>query len=97
MPYESFHEATRRGHEPRSHCVAQTTLQLLKKRDLAKKVKPAAVVQLKQTVFNFNDDQDLQVIIGYDIVKKGLFATLRENNWTVTMLQSGRWNAEYAL
>ncbi|CAI7786233.1 unnamed protein product [Closterium sp. NIES-54] len=45
--------------------------------------KPKASVELSQKVFNFTEDQDLKVKLGYNVVARKPYLQLRENNWTL--------------
>ena len=40
-------------------------------------------VELTQKIFNFTEDQDLKIKIGYDIAKRSPYGQLRENNWSL--------------
>ena len=40
-------------------------------------------VELSQKIFNFTEDQDLKIKLGYDIARNRPYGQLRENNWTL--------------
>lgn len=63
---------------------------------------PRARVEVSQKIFNFTEDQDLKVKLGYDVIEKRPYAQLRENNWTFNaeLRNSGKdfaWNVAYDL
>eukprot|EP00897_Mesotaenium_endlicherianum_P004183 jgi/Mesen1/3793/ME000206S02975 len=68
-----------------------------------KQGKPKGVVELSQKVFNFTDDQDLKIKLGYDVVNKRPYCQLRENNWTMNVdfknnnIQNPSWSITYDL
>lgn len=63
---------------------------------------PKAVVELSQKVFNFTEDQDLKIKLGYNIVERRPHLQLRENNWTLNAEVKDRgkkvaWSIAYDL
>ena len=40
-------------------------------------------VELSQKIFNFTEDQDLKIKLGYDIARRTPYGQFRENNWTL--------------
>ena len=61
-----------------------------------------AAVELSQKVFNFTEDQDLKVKVGYNVVGRRPYVQLREINWTLNadVEQWGkhvRWSIAYDL
>jgi len=54
-------------------------------------------IELSHKVFNFTEDQDLKVKLGYDVGKRKWYGQLRENNWTLNADLSGQWNVLYDL
>ncbi|KAK3282147.1 hypothetical protein CYMTET_10101 [Cymbomonas tetramitiformis] len=53
--------------------------------------------ELSRKVFNFTEDQDLKLKIGYNAKDKVVYAQVRENNWTLNMDVNGRWGIRYDL
>jgi hypothetical protein len=54
-------------------------------------------VELTQKIFNFQEDQDLKLRVGYDVVKQGFYGQIRENNWTFNTNFKDRWDVKYDL
>ena len=54
-------------------------------------------VELTQKIFNFQEDQDLKLRVGFDVVKKGFYGQIRENNWTFNTNFKDRWDVKYDL
>ncbi len=52
-------------------------------------------MELSQKVFNFTEDQDLKIRVGYDVARRQPYGQLRENNWTLdTGKEKERGNGE---
>eukprot|EP00245_Coleochaete_scutata_P003205 TRINITY_DN14621_c0_g1_i1.p1 TRINITY_DN14621_c0_g1~~TRINITY_DN14621_c0_g1_i1.p1 ORF type:complete len:172 (+),score=41.33 TRINITY_DN14621_c0_g1_i1:101-616(+) len=58
---------------------------------------PRAVVEVSQKVFNFTEDQDVKIKLGYNVVDKKPFYQIRENNWSWNGDFKGNWNIVYDL
>lgn len=54
-------------------------------------------VQLSQKIFNFTEDQDLKLKLGYDAGNRNFFAKIRENNWSLNTNTTGYWGVSYDL
>jgi hypothetical protein len=54
-------------------------------------------VELSYKVFNFTEDQDLKLKIGYNVVKQKPYFQIRENNWTLNAEVNGGWSVNYDL
>lgn len=54
-------------------------------------------VELTHKVFNFQEDQDLRLRLGYDLVKKKPYAHVRENNWGFKTDFHRTWSVTYDL
>ena len=54
-------------------------------------------VELSQKVFNFTEDQDLKIKLGYDIAMRRPYGQLRENNWSLDTDFSSNWSLRYDL
>mmetsp|Transcript_39898 Transcript_39898/g.55462 ORF Transcript_39898/g.55462 Transcript_39898/m.55462 type:complete len:169 (-) Transcript_39898:170-676(-) len=54
-------------------------------------------VELSRKIFNFTEDQDLKLKIGFSSEDKKMYAQIRENNWTLNVDAGGRWNVRYDL
>jgi len=63
----------------------------------SRKGKPRGVVELSYKVFNFTEDQDLKLKIGYNAFKQTPYFQIRENNWTLNHELNGGWNVIYDL
>eukprot|EP00270_Netrium_digitus_P020046 TRINITY_DN810_c0_g1_i1.p1 TRINITY_DN810_c0_g1~~TRINITY_DN810_c0_g1_i1.p1 ORF type:complete len:174 (-),score=30.84 TRINITY_DN810_c0_g1_i1:308-829(-) len=68
----------------------------------AQKGTPKGTVELSQKVFNFTEDQDLKIKLGYNMVSRGPYLQLRENNWTLNAdlknnAKDIRWSVAYDL
>ncbi|XP_024530071.1 outer envelope pore protein 21, chloroplastic isoform X2 [Selaginella moellendorffii] len=59
--------------------------------------KARGAIELSYKVFNFTEDQDLKLKIGYDPFKQKPYLQLRENNWTFNADINGAWNIIYDL
>ena len=57
---------------------------------------PTAKIELNRKIFNFTEDQDLKIKLGYDLMSKKFYGQMRENNWTLNY-KGSRWDVEYAL
>jgi len=58
---------------------------------------PRGFVELSYKVFNFTEDQDLKVKIGYNAFKQTPYFQIRENNWTLNHELNGGWSVIYDL
>eukprot|EP00894_Picocystis_sp_ML_P000529 jgi/Pico_ML_1/51046/g2148.t1 len=56
-----------------------------------------AKLELSQKIFNFTEDQDLKVKVGLDLVRRNVYAQIRENNWTLSTDMRGSWHVSYDL
>ena len=54
-------------------------------------------VELTQKIFNFQEDQDLKLRIGWDARRRRLYGQIRENNWTFNTDFKERWDVRYDL
>jgi hypothetical protein len=63
----------------------------------SKQGKPRGVVELSYKVFNFTEDQDLKLKLGYNVVKQKPYFQIRENNWTLNGEVNGGWSIIYDL
>jgi hypothetical protein len=54
-------------------------------------------LELTQKVFNFQEDQDLRLRLGYDLVTRKPYANIRENNWTFKTDFQKSWSVCYDL
>jgi len=52
-------------------------------------------IELEHKVFNFQEDQDLRVRLGYDMATSQPYAQLRENNWTFNTDFRNNWSVCY--
>ena len=52
-------------------------------------------IELEHKVFNFQEDQDLRVRLGYDVATSQPYAQLRENNWTFNTDFRNNWSICY--
>ena len=56
-----------------------------------------ARVELTQKIFNFQEDQDLKLRLGFDLGKKKVYGQIRENNWTFNTDFQDKWDVRYDL
>ena len=56
-----------------------------------------AKIELTQKIFNFQEDQDLKLRVGFDVGKKKLYGQIRENNWTFNTDFRDKWDVRYDL
>lgn len=63
----------------------------------SQKGKQRGIVELTYRIFNFSEDQDVRLRIGYNLFDKKPYFQIRENNWTVNADINGRWNVKYDL
>jgi hypothetical protein len=65
----------------------------------AKNHKPEVegTVELTHKVFNFQEDQDLRLRLGYDLVTRKPYAHIRENNWGFKTDFQRAWSITYDL
>ena len=54
-------------------------------------------IELTHKVFNFQEDQDLRLRVGYDLVKREPYAHIRENNWSFKTDFQKSWSVYYDL
>ena len=54
-------------------------------------------VALTQKIFNFTEDQDVKIKVGYDATRNRLFGQVRENNWTLDTDFVRTWALKYDL
>ena len=54
-------------------------------------------LELTQKVFNFQEDQDLRLRVGYDLVTRKPYANIRENNWSFKTDFQKSWSVCYDL
>eukprot|EP00898_Chlorokybus_atmophyticus_P005503 jgi/Chlat1/5954/Chrsp4S06421 len=59
--------------------------------------RPKACVELTQKIFNFTEDQDLKIKLGYDLAARYPYAEIRENNWTFNTDFRTFWGVVYDL
>ncbi|EFJ28011.1 hypothetical protein SELMODRAFT_94465, partial [Selaginella moellendorffii] len=59
--------------------------------------KARGAIELSYKVFNFTEDQDLKLKIGYDPFKQARTNFFSENNWTFNADINGAWNIIYDL
>ncbi|GAQ81583.1 hypothetical protein KFL_000840250 [Klebsormidium nitens] len=60
-------------------------------------IKKKAKVELCQKIFNFTEEQDLKLKLGYDLLEKTPYASLRENRWILHSNLKDKWTVEYEL
>ncbi|KAF3791257.1 Outer envelope pore protein 21B [Nymphaea thermarum] len=53
--------------------------------------------ELTWRIFNFREDQDIRLRVGYEMFEKVPYLQIRENNWTLNADAKGRWNLRYDL
>lgn len=58
---------------------------------------PRGAVELSYKVYNFTEDQDLKIKLGYNPFKQNPYLQIRENNWTLNADLSGGWSVVYDL
>ena len=63
----------------------------------ARHAEVSGAVELTQKIFNFQEDQDLKLRLGYDLAKQKLYGQIRENNWTFNTDFKDRWDVRYDL
>mmetsp|Transcript_3111 Transcript_3111/g.19173 ORF Transcript_3111/g.19173 Transcript_3111/m.19173 type:complete len:128 (-) Transcript_3111:93-476(-) len=56
-----------------------------------------AKLELSQKIFNFTEDQDLKIKVGLDVLRRNVYAQIRENNWTLSTDMRGSWHVSYDL
>ena len=54
-------------------------------------------VEVSQKIFNFTEDQDLKLKVGYDAAKRRPYGQIRENNWTLDTDFRKNWSLKYDL
>lgn len=54
-------------------------------------------IELTHKVFNFQEDQDLRLRLGYDVATRKPYANLRENNWSFQTDFQRSWSVCYDL
>lgn len=54
-------------------------------------------LELSQKIFNFTEDQDLRLQLGYDLANKQPYGQIRENNWTLNTNFRDTWSISYDL
>mmetsp|Transcript_15776 Transcript_15776/g.40203 ORF Transcript_15776/g.40203 Transcript_15776/m.40203 type:complete len:180 (-) Transcript_15776:195-734(-) len=54
-------------------------------------------VELSQKVFNFTEDQDVKVKLGYDVATRKPYGQIRENNWTLNTDFRKKFSLNYDL
>ncbi len=57
----------------------------------------AGSVELTKKIFNFVEDQDLKLRLGYDLCERGFYGQIRENNWTFNTNFRDKWDVKYDL
>lgn len=57
----------------------------------------SARVELSYKIFNFTEDQDLKLKVGYNAVEQSPYFQIRENNWTLNAASNGHWSVRYDL
>ncbi|KAJ8647214.1 hypothetical protein MRB53_000237 [Persea americana] len=63
-----------------------------------KKKNARAAAELTWGILNFQQDQDIQLKLGYDVSDNVVpYLKLRENNWSLTADLNGRWNIRFDL
>ena len=63
----------------------------------AKRPDVVGCVELTQKIFNFQEDQDLKLRLGYDLRERGFYGQIRENNWTFNTNFRDKWDVKYDL
>eukprot|EP00249_Psilotum_nudum_P011619 c23280_g1_i1 orf=81-587(+) len=63
----------------------------------SKSGKPRGIVELSYKIFNFTEDQDLRLKIGYNPFQRKPYFQVRENNWTLNVDLNGDWSVVYDL
>ncbi|XP_009372614.2 outer envelope pore protein 21, chloroplastic [Pyrus x bretschneideri] len=48
-------------------------------------------------ILNFQNDQDVRLKLGYDLLDKVPYMQIRENNWTFNANGNGKWNVRFDL
>ncbi|CAM6101402.1 unnamed protein product [Calypogeia fissa] len=56
-----------------------------------------ARVEMSYKIFNFTEDQDLRLKVGYNAVEQSPYFQVRENNWTLNAAGNGQWSIKYDL
>ncbi|KAJ7564084.1 hypothetical protein O6H91_02G000800 [Diphasiastrum complanatum] len=59
--------------------------------------KARGIVELSYKIFNFTEEQDLRLKVGYDPFEQKPYFQIRENNWTLNADVNGSWNVIYDL
>eukprot|EP00250_Pteridium_aquilinum_P003678 c13987_g1_i1 orf=581-1087(-) len=59
--------------------------------------KPRGVVELNYKIFNFTEEQDVRLRLGYNPFQRKPYLQVRENNWTFNADFSGSWSVVYDL
>jgi len=54
-------------------------------------------VEVSQKIFNFTEDQDLKISVGYDVAGLKPYGQVRENNWTLDTDFRRNWSLKYDL
>ena len=54
-------------------------------------------VELTQKIFNFQEDQDLKLRLGFNVGERSFYGQIRENNWTFNTDFKDRWDVRYDL
>ncbi|XP_072994286.1 outer envelope pore protein 21B, chloroplastic-like [Typha latifolia] len=62
-----------------------------------KLAKKSGAVELAWSIFNFQNDQDVRLKVGYEFFDKVPYFQLRENNWTLNACMNGKWNVRFDL
>jgi hypothetical protein len=63
----------------------------------ARHAEVSGAVELTQKIFNFQEDQDLKLRLGYDLRERGFYGQIRENNWTFNTNFRDKWDVKYDL
>ncbi|KAI3724711.1 hypothetical protein L2E82_36497 [Cichorium intybus] len=58
---------------------------------------PHGALELVWNILDFQNDQDVRLKVGFEIVDKIPYVQIRENNWTFNADINGRWNVGYHL
>lgn len=59
--------------------------------------KTRAAVELSYKLFNFTEDQDLKLKVGFNVLEEHPYLQIRENNWTFNASSKGQWSVRYDL
>ncbi|KAI4389658.1 hypothetical protein MLD38_001859 [Melastoma candidum] len=62
-----------------------------------KQWKSTGGAEFSWSIFNFQNDQDVRLKLGFDVFEQVPYMQIRENNWTLNADTNGRWNVRYDL